>query len=304
MNATTPAVFKFQDHPVRSIIKDGEPWFVAVDLCDTLSIRNPTQAVARLDDDERAMFNIGHQGEVNIISESGLYALVLRSRKPEARKFAKWVTSEVLPAIRKTGKYDVRTDAGPITKEMQKTIKELVIERAKVLPLEKQAGAIVKVWSALKSHFGVSYKQIPAEKYADALSLVARLQAEWEVVDTLPAMPAAQASYHYPLEAAKPVVDTMIEAALTPARLLDPRNRPLEVELLDQLEKDGHDVSGVRARLGAMRVALEYSEMARKRMEVWEHRMMGLVEEVMSYKSERGLDWSMSGAYLQRSMHR
>lgn len=104
--ASAPAVFNFHDHHVRVIDRDGQPWFVAADVCAALRYKNPSQTVAdHLDADERAIAMIGRQGDTNIINESGLYALVLRSRKPEARRFAKWVTSEVLPAIRQTGRY-------------------------------------------------------------------------------------------------------------------------------------------------------------------------------------------------------
>jgi len=107
-NATNPTAvipFSFESKEVRSMNINGDPWFVAADVCAILGIVNPTQAVGQLDDDERAMQNIGRQGDANIISESGLYALVFRSNKPQAKPFRKWVTSEVLPAIRKTGKY-------------------------------------------------------------------------------------------------------------------------------------------------------------------------------------------------------
>ena len=92
---------------VRVVIKDGEAWFVAVDVCKALEIQNTTQAVAKLDDDERAMFNIGRQGETNIVNEYGLYNLILGSRKPEAKQFKRWITHDVLPSIRKHGKYEL-----------------------------------------------------------------------------------------------------------------------------------------------------------------------------------------------------
>lgn len=91
---------------IRTVIINGEPWFVAKDVCDILEIKNTTDALNKgLEDFERARFNLGRQGEANIISESGFYTLVLRSRKPIAKPFRIWVTSEVLPSIRKTGKY-------------------------------------------------------------------------------------------------------------------------------------------------------------------------------------------------------
>lgn len=90
---------------VRTLVKDGEPWFIASDVCECLGLANPTVSVNRLDYDERAKFNLGRQGWVNIVNEYGLYNLVLGSRKPEAKNFKRWVTHEVLPAIRKHGGY-------------------------------------------------------------------------------------------------------------------------------------------------------------------------------------------------------
>ena len=90
---------------VRVMQQDGESWFVAKDVCEVLDIKNPTQAVGRLDEDERAMLNIGRQGNANVVNEYGLYNLVLASRKPEAKAFKRWITHEVIPSIRKTGSY-------------------------------------------------------------------------------------------------------------------------------------------------------------------------------------------------------
>ena len=102
-------MFNFEGSDVRVIADEkGEPWFVAKDICDVLGLSNPTMALSNLDDEERAKFNLGRQGESNIINESGLYSLIMTSRKPEAKKFKKWVTSEVLPSIRKTGSYSAK----------------------------------------------------------------------------------------------------------------------------------------------------------------------------------------------------
>lgn len=98
--------FDFKGAPLRTLTdKAGEPWFVAKDVCDILEISNPSDALKRLDDDERSRFNLGRQGETNIVNEAGLYVLVLGSRKPEAHEFQRWVTHEVLPSIRKHGGY-------------------------------------------------------------------------------------------------------------------------------------------------------------------------------------------------------
>lgn len=90
---------------VRTVMVSDEPWFVAADVCKALELSNPTVAVSRLDEDERAKFNLGRQGEGTIVNEAGLYSLILGSRKPEAKVFKWWITHDVIPAIRKTGGY-------------------------------------------------------------------------------------------------------------------------------------------------------------------------------------------------------
>ena len=97
---------------VRVVQVDGEPWFVAADVCRALEISNSRDAVARLDDDEKGVGStdtLGGKQGMQIINEPGLYTLVLGSRKPEAKTFKRWVTHEVLPAIRKTGSYKTPT---------------------------------------------------------------------------------------------------------------------------------------------------------------------------------------------------
>ena len=90
---------------VRTVVLNSEPMFCLVDVCKALDIKNATDVAKRLDDDERTRLNLGRQGETNFVTESGLYAVILRSDKPNAKKFRKWITGEVLPSIRKTGSY-------------------------------------------------------------------------------------------------------------------------------------------------------------------------------------------------------
>lgn len=101
-------VFKYQDREVRTLELNGEPWFVLKDVCGILSIGNVSDVCAHLDADEKGVGQIdtlGGQQNMNIINESGLYNVILRSDKPEAKPFRKWITSEVLPSIRKYGAY-------------------------------------------------------------------------------------------------------------------------------------------------------------------------------------------------------
>lgn len=90
---------------IRTATVDDEPMFCLADVCKALEISNPSKVAQRLDEDERTKLELGRQGETNFITESGLYAVILRSDKPNAKKFRKWVTQEVLPSIRKNGGY-------------------------------------------------------------------------------------------------------------------------------------------------------------------------------------------------------
>ena len=114
---------------VRTVMIDGEPWFVAADVCKSLALSNPTVAAARLDEDERAKFNLGRQGESTIVSESGLYTLVLSSRKPEAKAFKRWITHEVIPSIRKHGAYMTK----PVLEQMLEQPETIVLLAQRLL---------------------------------------------------------------------------------------------------------------------------------------------------------------------------
>jgi prophage antirepressor-like protein len=112
-------VFNFQESEVRTITNlNNEVYFVASDVCKILDIANTSDAISRLDQDEKSTIVLNEYGrdyEKPILTESGFYSLVLGSRKPEAKAFKKWVTSEVLPAIRKTGTYSTKNDLSQFT---------------------------------------------------------------------------------------------------------------------------------------------------------------------------------------------
>jgi prophage antirepressor-like protein len=181
-SASAPAVFDFQSHEVRTFIRDDKPWFVAADVCAVLSIKNHRTSIALLDDDEKGVHTMdtpssnqhGYSGtqktEISIISESGLYALVLRSRKPEARKFAKWVTSEVLPAIRKTGSYiHAPLSSACIAPEQAGELATLLAERF-------EGAERAYAWSRFNNHFRIArYRELPATRYAEACAYLRAL---------------------------------------------------------------------------------------------------------------------------------
>lgn len=128
---------------IRTTTVNGEPWFVAVDVCRALEISQNRNAVARLDDDEkgvRSMDTPGGLQQVTIINEPGLYTLVLGSRKPEAKAFKRWITHEVLPSIRKTGAY--ATDSR-------------LMEAAKLLANCRNPAAIPALVAVLSEYTGI-----------------------------------------------------------------------------------------------------------------------------------------------------
>ncbi|WP_446911395.1 BRO-N domain-containing protein [Klebsiella pneumoniae] len=139
---TKPAVFSFESESnIRAILINGEPWFVAIDVIKALQLTNPTMSLKALDEDERSKFNLGRQGNTNIISESGLYTLILRCRDAVTPgtipyRFRKWVTSEVLPQIRKTGRY--------VREELSQT------DKARMLAQEMTSSMLPAIMDALQ----------------------------------------------------------------------------------------------------------------------------------------------------------
>lgn len=104
--------FSATSQEMRSVLINGEPWVVAKDVCEILGLTNSRKALQALDDDEKGVTNcytLGGTQSLSVVNESGLYSLIFRSNKPEAKVFRKWVTSEVLPTIRKKGYYGIKT---------------------------------------------------------------------------------------------------------------------------------------------------------------------------------------------------
>lgn len=126
-------LFNFENHEVRSLLINSEPWFVGRDVAEVLGYKKPENAIANhVDDDDKTTTLIqgigsNYKSKTMIINESGLYCLVLSSKLPSAKKFKRWVTSEVLPALRKTGQYQVKELSG------QELMAKALIEAQSVL---------------------------------------------------------------------------------------------------------------------------------------------------------------------------
>jgi len=144
----------YQNLPVRIITDENEQtWFTAIDICNILEYANPTQALDKLDEDEKKLDSVFHSSgqkrKTWNINESGLYSLILNSSKPEAKRFKKWITNEVLPSIRKAGKY---------------TTEEIKEHELNIQTLAKKVKEFEARESALKADLAGTRKELAASK--------------------------------------------------------------------------------------------------------------------------------------------
>ncbi|SES69427.1 BRO-N domain-containing protein [[Clostridium] polysaccharolyticum] len=150
---------------VRTVSVNNEPWFVLTDVCTALELKNVSMVKERLDEDERSKFNLGRQGQVNIVNESGLYAVILRSDKPSAKKFRKWITSDVLPSIRKTGKYETVK----LTDEHVKALEYIMKSTKEQLPF------VSSILQDAGFNMGTSNAESYEDKFIKSLDVVGRI---------------------------------------------------------------------------------------------------------------------------------
>lgn len=175
--------FCFGEQQVRTLLFDDQPWFVAADVSTALEYRIAGDMTRNLDEDEKGTQIVRTPGgyqEMLVINESGLYSAILRSRKSEAKRFKKWVTSEVLPAIRKHGRYE--DGEGKMSTIMNQTIGTdgfhmlgaVVKGKVSSLPVHAQRRATAKIWSQTHAAFGVrSAADIPADQLDAARNFIA-----------------------------------------------------------------------------------------------------------------------------------
>jgi prophage antirepressor-like protein len=159
---STPLVFTFPEtaQHVRSVMIDTEPWWVARDVADVLELGNMHSSLALLDEDEKGVHSVETLGGIQniaIVSEPGLYSLILRSRKPQAKAFKRWITHEVLPSLRQTGSYSIEPAAPALPQDYEEAlvallgqVRETKALTAKVAELEPAAQS----WQTLASADG------------------------------------------------------------------------------------------------------------------------------------------------------
>nr|DAD91878.1 MAG TPA: repressor domain protein [Myoviridae sp. ctKZW4] len=185
-NQSQLSTFSFESNSIRTLAINNEPWFIAKDLCNTLKISNVSDALLKLDDDEKATIGLtdsqagnGAQS-ISIISESGMYTLILRCRDAVKKgsvphRFRKWVTAEVLPAIRKTGKYESKT-----------TVDDRTGLRNAVNMLVSKKGLIYSdAYHLIHQRFNVeSIEDLTLEQLPQAVEYVHKIVLEGELITT------------------------------------------------------------------------------------------------------------------------
>ena len=183
-NQTQLSTFNFESNSIRTLVINNKPWFVAKDVCDTLKISNVSDALLKLDDDEKATIGLtdsqagnGAQS-ISIISESGMYTLILRCRDAVKKgsiphRFRKWVTAEVLPTIRKTGKYESKTSVNDRT-GLRNAVNMLVSKKGLIYS---------EAYHLVHQRFNVeSIEDLTLEQLPQAVEYVHRIALEGELI--------------------------------------------------------------------------------------------------------------------------
>ncbi|EMW8226608.1 Bro-N domain-containing protein [Escherichia coli] len=251
-------IFKFGDSEIRVINKCGEPWFVAKDVCDALALTNSRKALTALDDDEKGVtlsYTLGGEQNLSIVSESGMYTLVLRCRDAVNKgsvphKFRKWVTAEVLPSIRKHGEY---------VKGKKTTVEERTPLRDAVNMLVGKKGLRYDdAYNMVHQRFGIdSIDELSIEQIPLAVEYIHRVVLEGEFIGKQEELPAPKLDINFPISwFAENAPYAIIRQQCGDTVALD-RSALVECspayKLINILTKAGYDVSAVRAELKALR---------------------------------------------------
>lgn len=194
-NQSQLSTFNFESKSIRTLAINNEPWFVAKDVCDAIGIDNNRKALLALDEDEKGVtlsYTLGGQQEMNIISESGMYTLILRCRDAVKKgsiphRFRKWVTAEVLPTIRKTGKYESKTSVNDRT-GLRNAVNMLVSRKGLIYS---------DAYHLIHQRFNVeSIEDLTLEQLPEAVEYVHKIILEGELI-TEPELPNGEKKFSF-----------------------------------------------------------------------------------------------------------
>jgi len=264
MNAIKVVENTFKNNSVRAFEESGIAWFVASDISKALGYAQAKDMTRMLDEDEkgrRLVPTMSGSQEMVTINESGMYHALIKSRKPEAKPFRKWVTGEVLPAIRKTGSYTLPTTLTPAQK---RDIQEAVAK----------TGKFRTIYSAIKSQFRVAtYSELPTDRFEEVMAFI----RQWVVEDKAPALKGEQ--FHYPAETAMPYEP--FNRVLNYKELTDERRASPLKGLLSDVRRNGNNIDGAIIEMGAMLHLLE----------IQHNRLKSIAQDAIETAS-RGLNYS------------
>lgn len=294
-NSTNVIPFKFNKQEVRTLLIDDQPWFVAADVSVALEYSEASAMTRHLDDDEKGLSivqTLGGDQEMLVINESGLYSAILRSRKVEAKRFKKWVTSEVLPAIRRHGRYeDSQGRMGTLIGQTIGTdgfhmLGAVVKGKVVGLPKALQRRATSKIWSQTHAAFGVrSAEDIPADQLDSARNFIAAytvLEGEFLGKEEPTSSKVNWPATRWLAESAPKVRErmTILQGAgnimLAPDMLFGPDDcvSPT-LRAIAELERQGHNLEACRLEVLAMKHHLEDAEYAFSGLRLWTARTQG-----------------------------
>lgn len=255
-------IFRFGDSEIRVIDKQAEPWFVAEDICNALQLSNPTMSMKALDEEERSKFNLGRQGEANIVSESGMYTLVLRCRDAVNKgsvphQFRKWVTAEVLPSIRKNGSYEKPRSRKSTTEErtpLRDAVNMLVSKKHLMYP---------EAYALVHQRFHVnSFEQLTPDQIEPAIEYVHSIILEGELLsrqDKQMALPLAYPMSFY--EQYRHVIkpnELRTPWSYAPKHLIPNGDNPNPLgKMLRQLKDLGYEIEAAQFQLLSLQHHLE-----------------------------------------------
>lgn len=251
--------FHFESKVVRTIVVGDQPWFVATDVASVLQYRDAFNMNRILDEDEKGtqiVSTLGGAQSMQVINESGLYSAILRSRKAEAKRFKKWVTSEVLPAIRKAGTYnDPGNKMATLMDELigmseLNVIKGLIRDKSKAVPTDQRQGFQLVMHNRLHTRFNVPRTElIPAVQFEQACNFIGSYALEGEFLGKKAS--AGALNIHFPLDSLtcrrpEMLTDRGDGHAWLDVKISDLRENfrsPCE-GVLCELNRAGYDVSG------------------------------------------------------------
>ncbi|WP_099822237.1 Bro-N domain-containing protein [Tatumella sp. OPLPL6] len=258
-------IFRFGDSEIRVVDKQGEPWFVAKDVCDALQLTNSRKALMALDEDEKGVtstYTLGGEQKANIVSESGMYTLVLRCRDAVNKgsvphQFRKWVTAEVLPSIRKTGSYEKLRSRKSTTEErtpLRDAVNMLVSKKHLMYP---------EAYSMIHQRFHVtSFEQLTSDQIEPAIEYVHSIILEGELLsrqDKQMALPLAYPMSFY--EQYRHVIkpnELRTPWSYAPKHLIPNGDNPNPLgRMLHQLKDLGYEIEAAQFQLLSLQHHLE-----------------------------------------------